>query len=144
VPRPRCRRLHSGSAVDTECDGGTGPTLCGVLGGVDHDHLELLRSGENTGPAPSVSDVPLQSRVHGNEVGDVEQLGGVDVLGGEPCSERVVLRGHDLHAEAGRVGVDHTWCDEHRLTRCQHDVVEEQRDENARVLGLSRRECLPA
>ena len=73
-----------------------------------------------------------QRRRDRREVGDLQQLGDVHVLGGQAGAQHVVGGRHDLDAEARRVGVDHARGDEHRLARGEHDVVEQQGHQHAR------------
>ena len=59
----------------------------------------------------------------------------VDVLGGQARAQHIVRGGHDLHAQAGDVGVHAAGGHEQRLTGPQGDRVEQERRRDPGVAG---------
>ncbi len=71
----------------------------------------------------------------GLETDRFEQLGDVHVLGRQSAAQDVVRGRHDLYAEAVEVGVDVPGREVHRFAGLKGKVVQQQRNEHARVPG---------
>ena len=80
-------------------------------------------------------------REPGVEAQRPQQLGDVDVLGGEPAPQHVVRRRHQLDAGALQVGVQVAGGQVDPLPRLQVQQVEQQRAEAPRVAGVLARQA---
>ncbi len=69
-------------------------------------------------------------------IDDAEQFVDVDRLGRQAAADDVVARPHQFDAGAVQVGVEVAGGQVDRLAGLQHDVVEEQRGDHARVAGV--------
>ncbi len=111
---------------------GLGPAL-----GRAHEAQQAdRRVGERVHPRLGHHRVHQRRRIH-----HLEQRVDVDRLVGETGAHDVVARTHQLDAGTAEVGVEVARPELQRLTRIELHVVEQQRDDDARIAGIARGEA---